>query len=294
MLDDDGQPENKAFNMRRNREKALLSLLGVCGGVVCDRKLNEAEVLFLDTWLRDQEHLRTDPDTVDILDVTGDILLDKQITKDELDDLKTLIIDVLNYREVLTDEDQSLIQLTGVLQGIAADRTINTKELNFLIDWLDNNPNLRTRWPAFVIAKRVEDVIADGIVTEEERGDLLDCIYELVGNKPEATGAVSGLATRLPTNNVKNMEFDERIFCLTGKFLLGPRRKCELILRERGGITVGNVIPDINYLVIGTLASRDWKFTSYGRKIEKALELQQRGIELLIVAEEDLVKYLGK
>jgi len=42
----------------------------------------------------------------------------------------------------------------------------------------------------------------------------------------------------------------------------------------------------LDYLIIGELSSRDWRFSSYGRKIEKAMLLQEKGHALQIVTEE--------
>ena len=41
----------------------------------------------------------------------------------------------------------------------------------------------------------------------------------------------------------------------------------------------------VNYLVIGTLASRDWRFSSHGRKIEKAVKLRGQGVPIRIISE---------
>ncbi|EOK6384613.1 NAD-dependent DNA ligase, partial [Escherichia coli] len=43
------------------------------------------------------------------------------------------------------------------------------------------------------------------------------------------------------------------------------------------------------FLVIGTLSSRDWKFSSHGRKIEKAISYRDdNGAKLKIISEEML------
>jgi len=38
--------------------------------------------------------------------------------------------------------------------------------------------------------------------------------------------------------------------------------------------------------VIGTLASSDWRFSSHGRKIEKAIKLKEEGLPMVIIAEQ--------
>ncbi|MBD5735451.1 BRCT domain-containing protein, partial [Citrobacter freundii] len=81
--------------------------------------------------------------------------------------------------------------------------------------------------------------------------------------------------------------------CLTGVFLAGKRSHVEDMVTKNGGLISGNVTKKINYLVIGTLSSRDWKFSSHGRKIEKAIAYRDdEGVELEIISEEMLFSAL--
>ena len=42
-----------------------------------------------------------------------------------------------------------------------------------------------------------------------------------------------------------------------------------------------------DYLVVGNLGSEQWYYGSYGRKIEKAIELQNQGKPISIIEEDD-------
>ena len=62
----------------------------------------------------------------------------------------------------------------------------------------------------------------------------------------------------------------------------------DLIKRNNGLISSG-ITKKIDFLVIGTLSSRDWKFSSHGRKIEKAVSYRDdEGAKLKIISEEML------
>ena len=207
QLDDDGQPIVRAFNWHRNLEKSLESLLGLCHGIMADNRLNTEEILFLDTWLKENE------------------------------------------------------EIAGA-------------------------------WPGDIIAQRVREILADGVVTEEESEDLKDTLAKMLGGTLQESGSAGGMATRLPIDEVDQMAFDDRLFCLTGKFIYGPRRKCETAILDHGGKIAGNVVKNLDFLIIGTLASRDWAYTSHGRKIEKAVSYRDEGARILIVAEESWAKFL--
>jgi hypothetical protein len=65
----------------------------------------------------------------------------------------------------------------------------------------------------------------------------------------------------------------------------------DTLLRLLGAQTNSSINKSVNYLVIGTLASRDWLYTSQGRKIEKALLLKREGSDIKIVTQRTLLKY---
>lgn len=43
----------------------------------------------------------------------------------------------------------------------------------------------------------------------------------------------------------------------------------------------------VNYLIVGAEGNPCWKFSCYGRKVEKAVELRKEGSRLLIIHELD-------
>lgn len=48
----------------------------------------------------------------------------------------------------------------------------------------------------------------------------------------------------------------------------------------------------IHYVVIGSQVSPDWKLTSFGRKIQKAIELRESGHPLIILTEQEWVRFI--
>ena len=57
-------------------------------------------------------------------------------------------------------------------------------------------------------------------------------------------------------------------------------------MTQRGALCESTVTRRTRYLVVGTFGSRDWVHSSFGRKIEKAVELEQAGMPLSIVGED--------
>jgi len=202
-----------------------------------------------------------------------------------------------NFFARLAATDQRLLKrscesLLGICSGLLADHRLTDDEISFLDTWLADNDDISTTWPGEVIIIRVRDVLKDGVITEDEREYLKSTLSNLLGGTLEETGATSGTATRLPIDDVKVIEISGNSFCFTGSFLYGTRKACERVIIEKGGLTSSSVRVDLNYLVIGTLASREWAHTSHGRKIEKAMDYKKKGRSILIVSEEQWIQFL--
>lgn len=292
-LDRDGQPINKGFNYSKNREKAIFGLKGILEGIVADSKLNEKEMMFLDIWLYSQEQLGKDSDVIDLLNQIESVLKDGHIAKKDLDELKTHIEDIIEYKELEYNsyEDQ-VNELIGFITGVAADNNINNEEILSLENWLNENSNICTKFPANIIAKRVNQIIKGNVVTQKEKDDLLDTIKEIIGHKFEETGLAHGLTTEIFEDNIETFSHKGQNICFSGKFVAGNRSTVENVARKLGATIRKNITNDVTTLIMGTIASRDWRFTSHGKKIEKAIELKQKGRKLLILTERTWLKFI--
>lgn len=292
QLDNHGQPAVTAFNKSRNKDKAMFALKGILQGISADQQLNELELLFLDLWLREQEHLKDDGDTIDLLDLIGDILKDNKVTQSELDQLNELIDDIVEYKATSDIDNESLTnEFLGLLTGIAADNKLNIQEFQALADWLESNNQVLDQWPFDIVYLNIEKILADNIVTEEEREHLLDIIKNITGIRFEESGVAYGMATDFFQTDISHLDHSAT-YCFTGKFVTGTRKVVQASATEKGGSIKNDVSKEVDYLVIGTLASRDWRFTSHGRKIEYALELQKSGHPITIISERTWLSYI--
>lgn len=196
-----------------------------------------------------------------------------------------------NAARVFTRSCESLI---GICTGLLADMQLNEGEVRFLQLWLLEHRDIATVWPGSVIAQHVSDVLADGVVSDQKLDHLKTVLQELIGGSLEQTGAVGGVPTKLPIDHDAHVEWEGRSFCFTGKFLYGARGVCEREVSARGGLPAANVVKDLDYLVIGTLAGPDWINSTYGRKIEQAMAKRSTGSMIQIICEEQWVDAINK
>jgi len=88
------------------------------------------------------------------------------------------------------------------------------------------------------------------------------------------------------------IEYKDKNFCCTGKFLFGSRAQCNDAVIRMGGCPQKDVTLETNYLIVGGDLSPAWAHESYGRKIEKALMHKLEGYPIALIAEEDWEKTL--
>jgi len=283
----------KKYNFKRNEEKAAYALKGILSGIVADKKLTEMELTFLDFWLSSQDNLQKDGDAFDLQDMITDICSDNIITNDELKELHLLIDDIIEYRKKNDAGVESKVnEFLGLITGIIADDKIDEKEVYFLSSWIENNPDIYAEWPIYSIAETIKIILEDGIVTNEEKEHLSNCIKDITGIRFNENGVAYGMATDFFNSQKVDIFHENANYCFTGEFLVGTRKTVEAMAVKSGAIIKKNVVNDLNFLVIGTLASSDWRFSSHGRKIEHAMKLQKNGKSISIITENSWLKHV--
>ena len=180
---------------------------------------------------------------------------------------------------------QSAGQLIGLVTGLIADRVLNDAEISFLHEWMTVHDEVAHEWPGDILHARIKAVIEDGVITEEERSHLLATLDDLVGANPETLTSATHV-TALAFDDVESVLFEGRCFCLTGNFVYAPRPVCEQHVVQRGGLVSTGVSKKVQYVVVGSLGSQEWKHGSYGTKVEKAMHLKHSGAPILVVKED--------
>jgi len=189
-----------------------------------------------------------------------------------------------NHRRI---EDRQVDELMGLCKMALSDGAVDKLELQTLLSWLEMNQECADRWPANVIYARIHRALSDGVLDIEEEGEILDILIKAIGGI-EGEQKSSTLPLCEPPPQVK---FEGRVFCLTGKFFLGPRAYCSRLIEERGGNLTSSPTMSTDYLVIGEIGSSNWVHSSFGRKIEKAMELKEKG-RISIVSEKHMQEFL--
>jgi len=188
--------------------------------------------------------------------------------------------------------DRLIAEMLGLAKGIICDGVVTDGEATSFRQWLQSHPDATVHFPGSVLAERIEHIFADGISEEAERADLAELLRALVGETEDQSGKLDR-TTRLPIDEPPpTIIFDGRTFCMTGKFVYGPRARCLDEVTKRGGLCSDAITNRTDYLVLGTVASPAWVQGTHGTKIERAVELQNRGARIRIIAEDHWVETL--
>jgi hypothetical protein len=186
--------------------------------------------------------------------------------------------------------NRAINEINGFLRGVLADNYISADECEQLAKWVMGNAEVREIWPVSVLTERLNRIYQDGIADEEERADLARLAHEIIGSQDDET--FEFLPADLPlTKPAPAVVFPEQEFVFTGTFFCGTRKLCKGAVESRGGHCADTVRLTTNYLVIGYLMSRDWKFTTHGTKIQKAAEYTKK-CPVAIVSEKHWQSFL--
>lgn len=196
-------------------------------------------------------------------------------------------------RTAMRVQDRLIDELIGISRGVIADGMVDEKEAIFMGQWIENHREIADRWPVNIVYARITEMLKDGILQSDEQQELLATLRDLTGDSTLFQDEAR--STSLPLDRPEpDIDFEGSTFCLTGRFVFGSSIDCEETISELGGEIVQNPGKDTDYLVIGELSSPDWVHTTFGRSIEKAVELREAGHPIKIVSEEHWVDALGE
>ena len=257
-------------------EKDLNILKGIIMGIKADAVVNSKEISLIKDWIdavRDFE--KYFPYKVFINNLRA-VIADEIITEEEAMDLQWLCEQYLDrnnpYYDVVTSATQ---QLTGLISGISADGKVNNDEIQYLQEWLDRNEYLANTWLFDQVNLIIEKIIAEGVFSSESEQKILKLSSIILSDFGDSDN--SNLINTLKLNPVETGIYIEgKVFCITGNSLYNTRSEIALLIESNGGIVKTAISNLIDYLLICDEKNSCWAYSTYGRKVEKALNLKTK------------------
>ena len=189
--------------------------------------------------------------------------------------------------------EAGLAEMVGLVRGVIADGVVSSDEAAQLSSWTREHPEIAERYPANVLARRLERIFQDGRVDSRERTRLAALLEQLATN-PAALAGGLGLATDLPiTRPPPEIEFEGKTFVFGGEMAYGPTHACEREVTERGGSCERRVNRRTDYLVIGHIGADNWCQTPFGELVDAVVRYRARSVPIAIVSEAHWVDALA-
>lgn len=167
----------------------------------------------------------------------------------------------------------SMKELVELAQDILSDEFLSDKEILKIHNWLIENKHLCGQFPYNDLFNTCKDILADGIIAEEERLYLTLLLSEFLS--PSAIDA-----------KPKNLDtIAGKCFCLSGNFSSGTKASIENTIINLGGQCTKTVTKKTDILLVGDGGDPRWLYSNYGSKVAKALQMQEKGHHIQILAE---------
>ncbi len=287
-------------------ERAEKMLHGILLGIIADGKITVEELKHLKEWLEIHKNLSHMLPFCEVYEMVERVLADGVIDQYEHEELMNYINVYDSGYSPLDDLKEEMLLLHGFIQGVGAAKRINSKELKSLKRWIIFHESVIDKWPFSELYNHLERILDDGVVTIDEQNELLNFINSfsdkksLQGVYDESVFVNRWMETDAPSletisgiidNNCK-ITVDGKLICITGVMKV-KRGTVIVIIIERGGIHKKNVTHDLDFLVIGQFSNPCWKYTTYGGKIEKAMEYKKQGSKINIISESDFLVALN-
>lgn len=178
-----------------------------------------------------------------------------------------------------------IAEMIGICRGIIYDGVVTDTEAVGLANFIATHRTVASEFPGNEIARRLTQILQDGVIDEHERADLRALLEDLVG-EPRSPADFAERSTAAAFDDPPPpLFFDGHTWVVTGRFAYGNRAIVEKAIADRGGRIAGAVSGWINYVLVGAFASPAWRQTQWGNKISAAVEMRAQGHKIAIVSE---------
>jgi NAD-dependent DNA ligase len=197
-------------------------------------------------------------------------------------------------------ERDEVNEFLGFCAGIVCDGLILKAEAEAMLSRFHDSMVLSSSVVFRDLWRALEAALADKILTEEESKEVRAWIALLVGDGYVDTGIPNiGNTAELdePIRDVAQIKLKGACVVLTGPMRMGTRDFIISEIEGCGGEVGKTTTRKTDYVVVSSTASKNWRTTHFGTKIERAKELIVEGYKLRFVTEaalEAAIKFHAK
>lgn len=155
-------------------------LVGIIKGVNFDGVINDKEVVHLKSWVDKNRNLAYEPHQAELIKMVDDVLEDHIINEEEK---KMMLEKAERFLMKTGGNTVNLYELNGIIEGIVCDGEVNKAEVYRLKEWMNAyGDDIRSHKTSTELYKVIDDILDDGLVTEEGQSMLLDMLSVRINN----------------------------------------------------------------------------------------------------------------
>jgi NAD-dependent DNA ligase len=211
--------------------------------------------------------------------------------EDVVTDKRDQLIRAASYSEL--DEVNEFL---GFCAGVICDGLILEAEAKAMLARFHGSMVLSSSVVFRELWRALEAALADNVLTKTESDEIREWIALLVGDGFIDTGLPNiGNVAQLDKSitDPAEVEMEGSSFVLTGPMRLGTRSFIISEIERCGGTVAAAPSRNTDYVVVSSTASKSWRTSHFGTKIEKAKALITEGYQLHFVSETALTKAIS-
>lgn len=186
-------------------------------------------------------------------------------------------------------------EFLGFCAGVVCDGLILESEAKAMLARFRGSKIL-SESPVFRnLGRALEAALSDKSLSEAESDEIREWIAKLVGDGLIDTGVPNiGNVSQFdaPITDSAEVRLQGSYFVLTGPMSMGPRRYIISEIERCGGKVTPSTNRRTDYIVVSSTASKNWRTSHFGTKIEKAQKLISEGYKMRFVSETALAQAL--
>lgn len=278
-------------------------LEGILKGIGADNIFSLDEAIGLKSWLDLHLNFADLSPFSDLLDLSSQAIAAGKV-EDDIEDEVLFFCRKFTAGDGVADSTSKDIRvLHGIMQGISIDGDISPTEAEYIKQWAEAYAPAANIFPYSDLLTLLKRILADGRIDPDEHDELMNfCrnFSERLSFDQNLDITIGG-DTHWMQNDAPVLETIEQVcdplatieiprhrFCFTGQASFGSRSDLHYLIEQLGGAHSKDINSQLDYLVIGAKSSPCWMYSTYGRKIEKALTRNEEGKTVISIVHEDI------
>jgi len=283
-----GGEELRRIHWHANRRKRDLFWFGFLDGTLASGRIEGGEIPALEAEALAFSQFFGDPDAKDLVE---DI---RHVHDSSSNDLYEQLSDIIDAKRqsLFTDDNSAatdrMNEFLGFCAGVICDGKVLHQEASVMLQRINQDPLLSGHAHLAKLRDTLTAALEDDLLSDEEAEDIRSWVARIVGDGYADTGVASiGTSPQLEgmIENHAEVIFGGMCFVVTGALRMGTRKEISQAIMLLNGVVAKSITFKTNYVIVASTASRDWRATHFGTKIEKAIEYVNQGAGLRFIPE---------